>query len=407
MAAKRRSGARSKLQLTSFLTPWNILGMVVVIIFGWIIGNGSQPTLPVLFSPHENRAATLPDGTPANIVFINDMDVVLDVAWMEKRAHGGIFLRKIDPGQNLSFNSFIGHVMLFTDPNNILVHAHVVNDVFSTNHIGSHEFVEFRKEYYASHGYHWRNLWPREATSYHIWPSPVIGHTQSVVVPTGYMGSESPLTLQLEAVSTTPKIHLVDGFLSDSEVKFLLEKVAALNLARSTVGPDASVDDHRTSKNTWVPLNENREITMFAKRAFELLRVPFDMSNFTSIAESFQVLEYGEEQWYREHYDYFPPEQRAHLRDTPNRFATLFIYLNDVEEGGETYFPRVGGNYIHNGCEKPEGFKVPPKKGRAVLFYSLLEDGNLDFNSLHGGCHVKKGKKFAMNLWFWDKRFAS
>ena len=51
-------------------------------------------------------------------------------------------------------------------------------------------------------------------------------------------------------------------------------------------------------------------------------------------------------------------------------------------------------------CEK--GFRVKPKKGTAILFYSMLSDGNLDEKSLHSGCPVKEGEKWAANWWFYD-----
>jgi prolyl 4-hydroxylase len=86
-----------------------------------------------------------------------------------------------------------------------------------------------------------------------------------------------------------------------------------------------------------------------------------------------------------------------------NRILTFFIYLNDVPSGGETVFPRVDGNYVDNACTNPNGFKVKPKKGSAVLFYSMLPDGNLDNDSLHGGCPVIEGEKYAANVWFWDR----
>jgi prolyl 4-hydroxylase len=55
----------------------------------------------------------------------------------------------------------------------------------------------------------------------------------------------------------------------------------------------------------------------------------------------------------------------------PNRFATVLFYLNDGMVGGQTEFPRwVNG-------ETNQGLKVTPEKGKAVLFYSHLPDGNM------------------------------
>lgn len=43
-----------------------------------------------------------------------------------------------------------------------------------------------------------------------------------------------------------------------------------------------------------------------------------------------------------------------------------------------------------------------PKKAEAVLFYDQLPMGGQDDASLHGGCPVLKGTKWAANLWVWN-----
>ena len=69
------------------------------------------------------------------------------------------------------------------------------------------------------------------------------------------------------------------------------------------------------------------------------------------------------------------------------------IYLNDVEGGGETRFPRAVNN------NNSEGLEITPKVGSAVLFYNSLEDGNFDDLSQHGGNKVLAGNKWLANLW--------
>ena len=49
-----------------------------------------------------------------------------------------------------------------------------------------------------------------------------------------------------------------------------------------------------------------------------------------------------------------------------------------------------------------QGFKVAPKKGTAVLFYNLLEDGNGDDLALHAALPVHHGEKWLANFWVWD-----
>ena len=47
-------------------------------------------------------------------------------------------------------------------------------------------------------------------------------------------------------------------------------------------------------------------------------------------------------------------------------------------------------------------FSVKPYAGRAVLFYSQHPNGEEDKMSVHGGCPVLKGDKWAANLWVWN-----
>jgi prolyl 4-hydroxylase len=50
-----------------------------------------------------------------------------------------------------------------------------------------------------------------------------------------------------------------------------------------------------------------------------------------------------------------------------------------------------------------QGLLVKPEAGKVIIFYSLLANGNIDDASLHGGCPVKEGTKWAANKWLWNK----
>ena len=67
---------------------------------------------------------------------------------------------------------------------------------------------------------------------------------------------------------------------------------------------------------------------------------------------------------------------------------TLFLYLNDVEEGGETRFTNLN-------------LDVKPRRGRAILWPSVLgEDPNVrDFRTEHEALTVVKGVKYGANAW--------
>ena len=52
-------------------------------------------------------------------------------------------------------------------------------------------------------------------------------------------------------------------------------------------------------------------------------------------------------------------------------------------------------------AETSKQLEVKPEKGKAVLFYNMLPDGNYDELSMHAALPVKKGEKWLANLWVW------
>jgi prolyl 4-hydroxylase len=59
----------------------------------------------------------------------------------------------------------------------------------------------------------------------------------------------------------------------------------------------------------------------------------------------------------------------------------MIIYLSQVEEGGETSFPKIN-------------LKVKATRGDAVLFWDMTPTGEVDDMSLHAGEQVVKGEKW-------------
>jgi len=112
-------------------------------------------------------------------------------------------------------------------------------------------------------------------------------------------------------------------------------------------------------------------------------------------AEHTVLLRYLPGQEYRPHRDYLPPSTPGNTNapEAPGqRVNTVFCYLNDVEEGGETSFPL-------------QQIKIEPYRGRVVFFKNLLPNGQPDSTTLHAGMPVIRGEKWLATLWTRERRF--
>lgn len=359
------------------------------------------------------------------VQFKNLLNEELDIYWLDSNNHRLSLISSVGANGNTNMNTFPGHVFRIKSKIGeeiALIDMKESQDVYFITRPDSSK--DFRTLYYETTGKDWINT-IREETNNFIWPAPEKGFVHHVQLYPPHWNKEDdhdyvyPARTQflpgeaqpgkLQVLSTTPKIFIIEDFLSFDECQYLIDTIIP-ELKRSTVSNTAILDENRTSRTMWIHhgMSASATVQNIVQRAFNLLKIPYDSRNSSRVAEAIQGLHYSNTQWYREHYDYFTPndyKDDGHIQTGNNRLATLFLYLTDVESGGETYFPRFDGKYVSSGCTNPNCFKVRPQKGAAVLFYSMLEDGNLDFDSLHGGCPVVAGEKYAANLWFWDRIF--
>lgn len=99
-----------------------------------------------------------------------------------------------------------------------------------------------------------------------------------------------------------------------------------------------------------------------------------------------QYYEVGQE--FKAHTDFFDPDEfDAHCKISGQRTYTVMIYLNDVEQGGETCFKRLGAMF-------------KPQAGKVVLWNNLNPDGTTNMESLHQANPVEKGYKAIITKWF-------
>jgi prolyl 4-hydroxylase len=187
-----------------------------------------------------------------------------------------------------------------------------------------------------------------------------------------------------------PQIIVFDDVLSGDECSDLIER-SRYRLKRSTtVNPDNGAEDvieTRTSEGCWFPRCEDELIERIDRRIAALMNWPIDHG------EGLQILHYAPGGEYQPHFDYFPPDQggsAVHTSRGGQRVATLIVYLNDVEGGGQTIFPEA--------C-----VAVTARRGGAVYFRYMNGRGQLDPMTLHGGAPVTSGEKWIMTKWMRER----
>ncbi|MEV9641465.1 2OG-Fe(II) oxygenase [Mammaliicoccus sciuri] len=177
-----------------------------------------------------------------------------------------------------------------------------------------------------------------------------------------------------------PLIVVLGNMLSDEECDELI-RLAADKVKRSKIGTTREENELRTSSSMFIDDSENLIVARVKKRVSAVMNIPIEHG------EGLQILRYTPGQQYRAHHDFFSAESKV----TNNRISTLVMYLNDVEQGGETFFPHLK-------------FSVSPRKGMAVYFEYFYSDQMLNDLTLHGGAPVVEGEKWVATQWMRKQR---
>ncbi|WP_456274901.1 2OG-Fe(II) oxygenase [Bacillus sp. AK031] len=174
-----------------------------------------------------------------------------------------------------------------------------------------------------------------------------------------------------------PLIVILGNVLSHEECDELIE-LSKDRVQRSKIGSSREVDQLRTSSSMFFEEAENDVVARIEKRISQIMNIPVEHG------DGLQVLNYKIGQEYKAHYDFFKSAKNP-------RISTLVMYLNDVELGGETFFPELN-------------FSVSPQKGMAVYFEYFYDNQTLNDKTLHGGAPVIIGDKWAATQWMRRKK---
>lgn len=187
----------------------------------------------------------------------------------------------------------------------------------------------------------------------------------------------------LKSIATETKgnvktpIYIVDEFLSSTICDTIIEELKS-KLKPSTLTRNDPTDPNFRTSSTGL---------FYKSMTQDLVNKKMSDIILAKKSENPQIQHYDISQEFKAHWDGFDPKHDKEFFDRGQRSWTFMIYLNNVEEGGETHFPNLGETII-------------PKLGRAVIWYNLDKNGDLDRDTLHQGKPIIKGEKFIITKWF-------
>lgn len=176
----------------------------------------------------------------------------------------------------------------------------------------------------------------------------------------------------------------IDDFLTAEECDALRVAAESAGMTASQVGTsEHSYMDlaSRVSRQAWIQHADNAVAAKILAGTKGLVQgcLGSDLQ-----FEQVQVVAYGEGGKYDPHYD--GTECGDKCPDN-QRLATVLVYLNEPQGGGNTTFPKLGVSIV-------------PKKGKAVLFWVAdPETRDLFEDTLHGGDPVTSGEKWIATQW--------
>tara|TARA_B100000780_G_C21055531_1_gene424043 strand:- start:108 stop:902 length:795 start_codon:yes stop_codon:yes gene_type:complete len=219
------------------------------------------------------------------------------------------------------------------------------------------------------------------------------------------------MTIQREFI----KIMEIEDFISEEEINYILSSCIKFKRSKIVNGEmNEDISHITTSEFSSVDLDVRSSESAKMNRDFHYgetsINIKKRVSKIINVnwlnVENLGVIKYNEGEEYKTHMDCWIPNTSAYKEQIKNggqRIYTCLIYLNDDFSGGETEF--INAN-----------IKIIPKKGKAVFWNHLRNIGNCDgvvsddYNlpnilSCHSGNPVKKGIKYACNIFVREKNF--
>lgn len=197
-------------------------------------------------------------------------------------------------------------------------------------------------------------------------------------------------------LSVNPLVGVADGFLSETDCTRLIG-LAGDRLRRAQIGSDSQaleISEARSNSDAHLAPAEVPEAAALLNRIAPVVALPPEHG------EGVSVLRYTPGQEFKPHVDGIwsgasDAARAAFEADGGQRLFTTIVYLNAVEGGGGTLFPKLD-------------LRVPPAPGRLLLFANAPAGSNdVTPRAVHAGEAVTAGEKWAAVCWWRERPYAS
>ena len=179
------------------------------------------------------------------------------------------------------------------------------------------------------------------------------------------------------------EIYAMGAFLDETECWQLTAMIDTVAQPSTLFTTSDVAAGYRTSYSGNLEAH-NSFVQMVSRRIDDLLGLPSESG------ETLQGQRYTPGQEYKQHCDWFhvsAPHWKQEKRNGGQRCWTAMAYLNDVEEGGETWFTHIG-------------LKVTPQKGALLVWNNATPEGIPNEMTMHAATPVIRGTKHVVTRWY-------
>jgi prolyl 4-hydroxylase len=186
--------------------------------------------------------------------------------------------------------------------------------------------------------------------------------------------------------STKINLYTVENFIDKQTCEIMIDIIKKNNVPSTVTGGNKrdKYDSNVRTSNTCFMDQTNKAVINLEKKISNYIGIEKARSE-TSQGQYYKV---GNE--FKQHTDWFTRntnEWDIHASKQGQRTWTFMIYLNEVEQGGETEFIKLGTS-------------IKPKQGMAVLWNNLYKNGQENGDTEHAGRPIINGEKFIITKWF-------